>query len=380
MAAAEGLTRRATILAIAGAAGMSSVRSVSGTAAPWTAAKPEDAGFAPDLADRLDAGVRSGRLGGLHAVLVSRDERLVLERYYQGADESCGSPLGTITFGPDTLHDLRSVTKSVVGLLYGIALDRGLVPPPDAPLLAQFPEYPDLAADPARARLTIENALTMTMGFAWDEQRPYTDPANSEIAMENALDRNRYILDRPIVAAPGSQWIYSGGAVALIGTLIARGTKSTLPEFAREALFAPLGIDQFGWAAGSDGVASAASGLRLRPRDLLRIGTLVLAHGNWGDRPVVSRAWLDASFKPAIPTGDGLDYGRFWYLGEAAIPALAGPRRWMAGFGNGGQRLWLMPDAGVAVAILCGNYNAMDQWVTPIRIWREMVLANLLHV
>ncbi len=112
-------------------------------------------------------------------------------------------PLGTVTFGPDTLHDLRSVTKSVVGLLYGIALDRRLVPPPDAPLLAQFPEYPDLAADPARALLTVENALTMTMGFAWDEQRPYTDPANSEIAMENAPDRYRYILDQPIVAAAG---------------------------------------------------------------------------------------------------------------------------------------------------------------------------------
>jgi len=359
---------------------MPSLLSVSATAAAWSTASPEDAGFSADLPDKLDAGIRSGLLGGVHAVLVSRDERLVLQRYYQGADESWGRPLGTVTFGPDTLHDLRSVTKSLVGLLYGIALDRGFVPPPDAPLLAQFPEYPDLAADPARVRLTIANALTMTMGFAWDEQRPYTDPTNSEIAMENAPDRNRYILDRPIVAAPGTRWIYGGGAVALLGTLIARGTGATLPEFARQALFAPLGIDQFEWAEGSDGVASAASGLRLRPRDLLRIGTLVLANGQWGGHQVVSRAWLDASFKPAIPTGDGLEFGRLWYLGEAATPALAGPRRWIAGFGNGGQRLWLMPDARLAVAILCGNYNAPDQWVTPLRIWRDIVLANLLHV
>jgi CubicO group peptidase (beta-lactamase class C family) len=384
MAAAQGLTRRTTILAFAGATAMQSVPSVAGATAAWTAAKPEDAGFAADLGDKLDAGVRAGLLGGLHAVLVSRDERLVLERYYQGADESWGKPLGTITFGPDTLHDLRSVTKSVVGLLYGIALDRGLVPPPDAPLLAQFPEYSDLAADPARARLTIENALTMTMGFAWDEQRPYTDPANSEIAMETALDRNRYALDRPIVAAPGARWIYSGGAVVLIGTLIARSTKSTLPEFARQALFAPLGIEQFDWAAGRDGVASAASGLRLRPRDLLRIGTLLLAHGQWKGRQIVSRRWLDASFKPMIQTSGGnlvdIEYSYLWYLGEGITPALAGPRRWIAGFGNGGQRLWLMPDAGLSVAILCGNYDAADQWVTPIRIWREIVLANLLHV
>jgi CubicO group peptidase (beta-lactamase class C family) len=265
-------------------------------------------------------------------------------------------------------------------LLYGIALDRGLVPSPEAPLLAQFPEYPDLAADPARALLSIENALTMTMGFAWDEKRSYADPTNSERAMEDAPDRNRYILQQPIVAAPGTRWIYSGGAVALIGTLIARGTKSKLQDFARHALFEPLGIDAFECAEGKDGVASAASGLRLRPRDLLRIGTLVLAHGQWGGRQIVSRAWLDASSKPVIPTGDGLEYGRLWYLGEGIAPALAGPRRWIAAVGNGGQRLWLMPDAGVTVAILCGNYNAPDQWVTPIRIWREIVLANLLHV
>src|SRR5262249_3740150 len=150
----------------------------------------------------------------------------------------------------------------------------------------------------------------------------------------------------------GSRWIYSGGAVALLGRLIAKGADLTLPEFARQALFAPLGIAEFAWATGSDGAASAASGLRLRPRDLLRIGTLVLGQGQLGDHRIVSRAWLDASFKPAIPTGDGREYGRLWYLGDASTPALAGPRRWMAGFGNGGQRLWLMPDADLAVAIL----------------------------
>ncbi|MCC7276666.1 MAG: beta-lactamase family protein [Alphaproteobacteria bacterium] len=340
---------------------------------------PEAAGFSADLADRLDAGIRSGLLRHLHAVLVSRGGALVLERYCEGPDESWGRPLGAIACGPDTLHDLRSVTKSVVGLLYGIALDRGLVPPPDAPLLAQFPEYPDLAADPRRARLTVGHALTMTLGTQWDEQRPYTDPANSEIAMENAPDRNRFVLDRPIVAEAGTRWIYSGGAVALVGALIARGCGDTLPDFARHALFGPLGIGEFEWAAGRDGVASAAWGLRLRARDLLRIGTLVLAGGTWEGRRVVSRAWLDAALAPAIATGDGLHYGRLWFLGDAPVPAFAGARRWIAGFGNGGQRLWLLPDAGVAAVIFSGNYNSPDGWITPTRIWREIVLANLVR-
>jgi CubicO group peptidase (beta-lactamase class C family) len=87
-----------------------------------------EAGFAPDLGERLDDGVHDGRLQNLHAVLVVRGGRLVLERYYEGEDERWGRPRGRVAFGPDELHDLRSITKSIVGLLYGIALAEGKVP------------------------------------------------------------------------------------------------------------------------------------------------------------------------------------------------------------------------------------------------------------
>jgi CubicO group peptidase (beta-lactamase class C family) len=345
----------------------------------WRLATPEEAGFSPDLPRKLEAGVESGLLRSLHAVLVARRGSLVLERYSEGPDETWGAPLGHVSFGPDTLHDLRSVTKSIVSLLYGIALERGLVPPLDAPLLAQFPEYRELAADADRSRRTIGHALTMTLGMEWDEQRPYTDPANSEIVMEHAPDRYRFILDRPLVAEPGTRWIYSGGSVALIGALIARGAGKPLPEFAREALFEPLGISSFEWAAGDDGIASAASGLRLRPRDLLRIGVLVAGGGSINGKRIVSEDWIAGSFKPAIPTGDGLDYGRFWFLGNAPAPAFAGTRPWMGGFGNGGQRLWLMPDADLVAVVTSGNYNSPEAWISPTRIWREIVLANLMR-
>ncbi len=360
--------------------GVSAMPLTSSAASPaWTTAKPEEAGFAPDLAEKLDFGVRSGLLRQLHAVLVARGGRLVLERYYEGRDESWGDPLGTVAFGPETLHDLRSVTKSVVGLLYGVALDRGLVPPPDAPLLAQFPEYSDLAVDPQRARLTVAHALTMTMGMEWDENHPYSELINSEMAMENAPDRYRFVLDRKIVEPPGKRWIYSGGNVALLGALIARGSGKTLPEFAREALFQPLGIEAMEWAEGRDGVASAASGLRLRPRDLLLLGQLVLARGQWDGRQIVSSAWLDASFEIAAHIEEGFDYGRLWYIGSEAAPAFTGRHRWLAGFGLGGQRLWVMPDADLTAVTFSGAYDAPDQWVAPIRVWREIVLANLLH-
>jgi CubicO group peptidase (beta-lactamase class C family) len=105
------------------------------------------------------------------------------------------------------------VSKSIVGLVYGIALADGKVPPPEAPLLASLPEYADLAADPARKRWTIHHVMTMTMGTDWDELGvPYSDPTNSEIAMDTAPDRYRFVLGAPVVMEPGKRWIYNGGA------------------------------------------------------------------------------------------------------------------------------------------------------------------------
>jgi len=338
---------------------------------------PEAVGFLPDLGDRLEAGVRSGLLRDLHAVLVMRKGRPVLERYYEGPDVAWTRPLGPVAFGPETLHDLRSVTKSVVGLLYGIALDAGAVPPPEAPLLESFADYPDLAADPRRRALTIEHALTMSLGLSWDETQPYTGPHNSEVAMEMAPDRYRFVLEQPIQDSPGTRWTYSGGATALVAALIARGTGRPLQDFARDALFSPLGVEDFEWVAGRDGIVSAASGLRLAARDLIRVGTLVLDGGIWQGRQIVPKTWIGESLAPAIETGDGLSYGRFWFIGHGEAPAIGRTGPWMAGFGNGGQRLWIMPDLDLTAVIFCGGYNKPDAWVTPTRIWREIVLASL---
>jgi CubicO group peptidase (beta-lactamase class C family) len=336
----------------------------------------EALGFDPAIHRKLLAGIESGLLRDLHVVLAARSEKIFLEHYAKGKDEEWGRPIGHVAFDASTLHDLRSVTKSIVSLLYGIALDKGLVPPPEAPLFAQFPEYPDLAADPARAKITIGHALTMTLGMEWDENRPYSDPLNSEIAMENAPDRYRFILERSIVAEPGSRWIYSGGSVALVGAIIERDCGRSLPDFARDTLFAPLGIDRFHWSAGDDGVASAASGLRLTAPDLLKVGQLLLRKGVWNGQRIVSEGWIEASFTPAIPTPDGLGYGQLWFIGDAPAPAFDAPKPWHAGFGNGGQRLWLMPEADIAAVIYAGKYNVWDAWVTPTRVWREIILAN----
>jgi len=354
---------------------------MTSTITEWGTANLPEAGFAPDLEERFDVARQAGVLPNLHGVVAARNGRIFFERYLAGVDAARGRPLGVIRFGPGTLHDMRSVTKSIVGLLYGIALANGCVPPPEAKLVEQFLEYPDLSTDLARQRLTVGHALTMTLGTEWDEMTiPYTDPRNSEIAMDRAADRYRYILERPVAEPPGLHWTYNGGATALIARLIAKGTGRSLEDFAREALFEPLGITRTEWERGRDGDALAASGLRITLRDLARIGLMVLNSGRWHGRQVVAAQWLAASFAPAVSMPDGRRYGYQWYL--SAVPRDNGAggvtsEETVSAMGNGGQRLFLLPRLGLVVAITAGNYDTTDQWRPPTAVLRDVLLPAL---
>lgn len=330
---------------------------------------PEDHGFSAGFADKLDRAIAANALPDLHGLVILADGEVVLERYLTGEDQRWGRPLGRVSFTAETLHDLRSVSKSITALLYGIALRQGIVSAPDAPLLAQFPQYGDLAADSRRAHLKVFHALTMTLGQEWNEDLPYTDPANSEIGMEMAADRYRFVLERPFVAEPGAGWIYSGGATALIGRLIEQGSGLSLHDFARRHLLGPLGIQESDWVRGADGACSAASGLRLTPRDLARIGHAVIK----GGEDIVPIDWLTEAFTPRIRCFDDIDYGYQWYL--RASTDGNGPRRFA--MGNGGQRLILIPERKLSIAILCGAYNRPDQWQTPAAVMLEHVLPAL---
>ena len=345
-------------------------------AAALETAAPETMGFAPGLADRFATLQDAGRLLNVHGVVALRRGRIAFERYMAGTDVAWDRPLGNIEFTPDTLHDMRSVTKSIVGLLYGIALGNSHVPAPDQPLLAQFPEYADLAKDPDKARLTIAHALTMTMALKWNEDLPWVH--SDETEMDNAPDRYRFVLERPMLGAPGKGYVYCGGATTLLGLLIERGTGTDLHSFAKTALFEPLGISVSEWTkVGS--VASAASGLRLTPRDLARIGQMIVGGGKSDGKTIVPSDWLEASFKPAAMVDDGRRYGYQWYLGELAMPGKTGTvgTKWVGAFGLGGQRLFVFPELDFVLAVTAGNYTTEDQARAPIAILREVFLAGM---
>ena len=333
-----------------------------------------------DMTARLTDMQKDGRVFGLHALLVSRGGRTLFEYYGVGEDESWGAPLGTVTFAPTVLHDLRSVTKSLVGMLYGIALADGKVPPPEAGLYDQFPEYPDLAKQPGRERIKIAHVLSMTLGLEWDELTfPYSDARNSEIKMEAAPDRYRYVLSLPIVGEPGAKWTYCGGATALLGRLIAKGTGEKLTDYARRVLFDPLGLGPTQWSIDDNGEPRAASGGRMRPPDLLRVGQMVQAKGAWQGKQIVPAEWLKQATTPAVTIEGPARYGWHWYLRDA--PAGAPPSaRTISAVGWGGQRLFILPGLDLVVAMNAGNYRrtGAEQRRVADALLTELVLPSVI--
>jgi len=332
-----------------------------------------------DFRQRLAAAEQSGKVSGLHALLVSKGGTMLFEHYGKGEDQDMSRDTGGIVvFGPEVLHDLRSVSKSVVGLAYGVALAQGKVPPPEAKLYDQFPEYPDLARRPGREKLTVGHVLNMTLGFEWDELTiPYGTDGNSENAMEAAPDRFRFILERPIVSEPGVKWTYCGGTTAILGRLIAKGTGEKLPAYARRVLFDPMGFGPSEWAVGADGEPRAASGCRLLPRDMLKIGQLALAGGVWQGKQIVPADWVKRITTPTVKIEGARSYGYHWYIYDTTVD---GQRQyWFGGIGWGGQKLYVFPGLDLVVAMTCGNYSkpGMEQNRVNLAVLADVVFPSL---
>jgi CubicO group peptidase (beta-lactamase class C family) len=221
------------------------------------------------------------------------------------------------------------------------------------------------------------------MGTDWDESSLiYSDPRNSETAMDNAPDRYRYILERRVVDTPGAHWSYCGGATALLARLIAKGSGKTLHAFAREHLFDPLGIGPTEWATGTDGEPFAASGARMSVRDLARIETMMLHGGKVGERAVVPGEWVTRCTTPLVSADEVRRYGYQWFIMDIAFGKPKGwapgrlERMWWAQ-GEGGQRLFIIPALELVVAITAGDYSKEDQGIPPARILCEIILQSI---
>jgi CubicO group peptidase (beta-lactamase class C family) len=220
------------------------------------------------------------RQADVHGIVVVRHGRLAFEHYFAGADSLYGVVSLDTTFDAGTLHDVRSVTKSVTSLCLGIALDHGWVKTVDAPVLSFFPEWSEL--DTPEDRITLRHLLTMSAGLDWNENIPYTDPANSEIRMIRSSNPYRFALEQPVVAPPGEMYNYSGGSAAIISAVLKKTTGRSIEQFAKDELFDPLGITAIAWYHYSNGDPIAASGLPARADG--RLGQLAQSWRGAGGR------------------------------------------------------------------------------------------------
>lgn len=351
----------------------------------WRTAAPAEVGMNPARLEDLTRSLRRGEHGNVHAVLIEKDGRLVYEEYFSGRDEAWGADLGVVTFGRSSLHDLRSMTKSVVSTLVGIAIGRGEIPSVDTPLYELLPEYAHLLTGEKR-RIQLWHVLNMSAGLRWDERSvPYTDPANDEIRLTRSDDPILLVLGRERVSEPGAEFNYSGGLTQLLAAILERATDRGVEAYAREVLFEPLQIYDAVWRGNLNGMPAAASGLRMQPRDAAKIGSVFLNGGRWNGRQIVPSAWVAEAPKRRVgaPTSAPIPdfahevgYGYQWWStryatsrGEVDVHTMVG---------NGQQRVIVVPELSLAVTMFAGHYNDQSRAWMPDRLLVEYVIDSLI--
>jgi CubicO group peptidase (beta-lactamase class C family) len=288
----------------------------------------------------------------IHSILIVKDDKLVFEEYFPGYAFYHGP---FTDFNRETKHDLASVTKSFTSALIGLAIDQGFIQDVNQKLFSFFPEYIELNNE-EKDKITLEHLLTMTSGLEWDESTyPYIDPRNDLFQLIHQNDPIRFILDKPIVKEPGTQFHYSGGSTNLLGEIIRKSTGIRADEFAEHYLFSPLGITDYNWLELSNNVLYTSGDLKLRPRDMAKLGDIYLHGGSWKGTQIISEWWVDQSTKSFIYATSDWDYGYQWWsytykFNSVQIVSFSAQ-------GWGGQTIVVFPGLDMVVVTTAGYYD-----------------------
>jgi CubicO group peptidase (beta-lactamase class C family) len=295
----------------------------------WTLAAPRSEGVDAATLRRLDEDVRRTE-PGLRSLLVVRHGRLVFERYYGGA-------------GPQEPFDVRSVTKSVVSTLVGIAQADGKIKGVDEPLARIAPWTKQLSGDARLERVTLRQLLTMSAGLS-------TPP--EALGAPSPIEQ---IVFRPLTYDPGTAFQYDDGTAHLVSAIVAATTGERTEAYARERLWGPLGIEPPRWSVDGTGLAYGSAGLHMRARDLAKLGQLYLQEGRWHGDEIVPADWVREATRKQVSGGAplGEPYGYFWWVLEEWPGAYAA-------IGYGGQVIAVFPKQD-AVVVLTSEVSGQTQ-------------------
>ncbi|MEM6441213.1 MAG: serine hydrolase [Pseudomonadota bacterium] len=295
-------------------------------AAPAALALPSAAARASAAPDWSEAARRAASLDQLHALAIHLDGAPAFAQGFRGRR-------------PDRLANVKSVSKTLVALLTGLAIDAGALPGPEARLGDVAPELIPLGADRRVADIAVAHLLTMTAGLERTSGAGYGPWVQSR-------DWVAYALSRPMVAAPGAAFQYSTGTFHVLGAVLSRVAGRSLHQLARDGLARPLGIEIPPWTRDPQGRFMGGNEMALSPVALARLGAMIAAGGVWEGTQIVPRAWIEASWTPrARSPWSGDLYGYGWFLREL------GGRPVAYGRGYGGQMLYVFAEERLSVAI-----------------------------
>ena len=281
----------------------------------------------------------SQEYGRLESLLVMKDSRLVLEEYFYGYNRT-------------KKHNIHSCTKSIASLLLGIAMEQHKEVEVTQHVLGFFPEYDSLARD-GRELITLEHLLTMRSGF----------PAEDVPGWIDRDDQMLNILGRPLAQPPGTTFHYDNDNSILLGGILRKITGMPADQLAAQYLFGPMGISDCQWSY-EDGLPQCHSDLQMLPRDMAKIGQLVLNDGRWKDQQLVPAGWIRESTRIHEAESDFFDYGYFWWHRSEANKAwwdqpVNGYNREheiILALGFGGQYIMIIRDLNLVVVTTSSDY------------------------
>jgi CubicO group peptidase (beta-lactamase class C family) len=300
-----------------------------------------------NLLDSITITANNGTYSNLDGVTITQRGKLIYEKYFHG-------------FGKDSLHDTRSSFKSVTGILIGIAIDKGFIKNVNEKVFAFFPEYKPYGNwNILKDSMTIEHLLEMRSGFDCEDD------------MENTKDWIKFCLDLPLKNKPGTQWDYTSINAMLLGGIIAHATHMSVSDFADKYLFKPLGITSYRWTKDPLGHETTAGSFYISPRDMNKIGQLVLNDGVFNNKRVVSGKWIKIMTegltkienfsnvrisKNKTATPQPTWYGYTWYNEEIKTDKFK--YNVIFASGNGGQYIMVIKDLHLVVTFAGNSYNS----------------------
>lgn len=276
----------------------------------------------------------------VHAVLIARNGKLVLEEYFHGDNR-------------DQLHNERSAGKSVSATIIGAAMLAG------APIKLSTPVYQVMNGgtvpadlDPRKRAMTLENLMTMSSGYFCDDNNDDA-PGNEDQMWEKQTDFYKFTLGLPMAFSPGDTAIYCSVNPNLALGLAGRAARES-PFYLFDRLVAtPMGITRYIWPLDRVRNPYGGGGMGLVTRDFMKFGELMLDDGTWHGRRILSSEFVRRASSTLTKIA-GRDYGLLWWpqsftVGNRAI-------RGFAALGSGGQIVMVFPELKLVVATNGGSY------------------------